>query len=142
MDIQSLKYIIAIKELGNFTKAAYECGISQSALSKQVKNIETELGGIDLFNRNERPITLTPAGEDFFQYAQQIVRLHEGMTQSLVKYQKNTHKNLVIGIIPVMGKLGVLPMLSNFHKNQSVNKNIKLIDGASSELINLLKKRS
>lgn len=50
MTIEQLQYFMAIVKYKNFSTAAEECYISQSSLSKQIKALEQELGGIELFS--------------------------------------------------------------------------------------------
>ena len=59
--IKQMKYFQAVVRLGNFTKAAEECYISQSAISQQIQSLERELGVI-LLVREHRSFSLTPAG--------------------------------------------------------------------------------
>src|SRR3954471_4813 len=61
MDLQQLRYVVAVAELGNFPRAAERCFVVQSALSHQVAKLEQELG-TRLFHRTSRSVTLTPAG--------------------------------------------------------------------------------
>lgn len=73
MNIQSLyNFTIAAKHL-SFTKAAEECYIAQSAISRQIAAIEEELG-ITLFIRSKVKMQLTPAGEAFYKEVQDILQ--------------------------------------------------------------------
>jgi len=47
VNIEQLKYMLAVAKHQNFTEASYEVSLSQSSLSKQIRNLEKELGGID-----------------------------------------------------------------------------------------------
>ena len=64
--LRQIKYFQAVVRLGSFTEAAYECDISQSAISQQVKTLENELG-VELLKRHNRTFSLTPAGELFYR---------------------------------------------------------------------------
>ena len=72
MDINGLRYFIKVAETMNFTKAASECAITQTAMSQHIRNMEKSLG-FKLFERSTRQVTLTPAGENFYKKAQVIV---------------------------------------------------------------------
>ena len=76
MDIRGLKYFIAAAECLNFTKAARECYITQTAMSLHIAKMEEELG-FQLFNRNNRTVELTMAGRDFYQRARLVVQTYE-----------------------------------------------------------------
>jgi len=62
MTLTQLQYTLAVAEEGNFTLAAEKCFVTQPTLSMQVQKLEEELG-VKLFNRNTKPIALTPIGQ-------------------------------------------------------------------------------
>jgi DNA-binding transcriptional LysR family regulator len=72
MDIKGLRYFIAAAERLNFTTAAKECYITQTAMSLHISKMETELG-FKLFDRNKRVVELTDAGKDFLRYARTLL---------------------------------------------------------------------
>jgi DNA-binding transcriptional LysR family regulator len=74
IDTLLLKTFIAIAESGSFTSAANMVGRTQSALSLQIKKLESDLN-CKLFERNTRKIALTKEGEVFLNYAKQITKL-------------------------------------------------------------------
>ena len=61
MLLKQLRYFVTAAKLGSFTQAALECGVSQSAVSQQIKALENELG-VELVERRNRGFALTPAG--------------------------------------------------------------------------------
>ena len=73
MDIRGLQYFISAAECLNFTRAARECYITQTAMSLHIAKMEKELG-FQLFSRKNHVVKLTPAGKDFYVRAQRIVR--------------------------------------------------------------------
>lgn len=64
MQIRQLEYFVAVAEQLNFTKAAKQFYISQTAVTLQIKALEEELGVV-LFYRTNRKVELTPAGKTF-----------------------------------------------------------------------------
>ena len=64
MEIRQLQYFIAAAKCLNFTTAAEECFIVQSAMSQQIAALERELG-VPLFTRGSRSLSLTPEGRAF-----------------------------------------------------------------------------
>lgn len=76
MDIKGLHYFIAAAERLNFTAAAKECYITQTAMSLHISKMEDELGFV-LFNRNKRVVELTEAGRDFLHHARMLVQNFE-----------------------------------------------------------------
>lgn len=92
MELRQLKYFLTAKKLLNFTAAAEQLYITQSTLSQQIKQLETELG-IPLFNRIGKRITLTEAAEVFAIYAEKsIKRANEGFLamQDLLNLKRGT----------------------------------------------------
>jgi LysR family transcriptional regulator, transcription activator of glutamate synthase operon len=61
MDVRQLRYVEAVARHRHFTRAADELHVAQSALSHQVRRLETELG-VALFERTSRRVTPTEAG--------------------------------------------------------------------------------
>lgn len=72
MELRQLKYFITSADTLNFTEAARQCFITQSTLSQQIKQMETELG-VQLFERIGKRVFLTETGRDFLPYARQTV---------------------------------------------------------------------
>lgn len=80
MDIQQLKYFLALAKELHFWNTAAKMNITQSALSRQIQSLENELG-LQLFYRNKRNVKLTPAGkflqEKWGQEVNQLESLHQ-----------------------------------------------------------------
>jgi DNA-binding transcriptional LysR family regulator len=72
MQIQQLRYFVAVAEVRHFTRAASALGVAQPSLSKQVTALERTLGA-PLFSRARGNIALTPAGEVLLPLAQRIL---------------------------------------------------------------------
>ncbi len=76
MELRHIRYFLTVAEEGSLTKAAEKLMIAQPPLSRQIKDLEEELG-CELFFRKNHGVTLTEAGVRFRQYASQIVTLSE-----------------------------------------------------------------
>mgnify|MGYP003948576031 CR=1 FL=1 len=76
MDLQSLKYFQFVAMYRNFSRAAEHFYIGQSALSRQIANLEKELG-VQLFNRDTRNVNLTTAGRLLYDNCDLLLRHHE-----------------------------------------------------------------
>ena len=64
MELRHLRYFVAVCEALNFTKAAAQLRIAQPALSRQVQDLEDEIG-VDLLKRSPRGVTITAEGKLF-----------------------------------------------------------------------------
>lgn len=82
MEIRNLISFVQVAELNSFTKAAQVLGYSQSTISFQIKQLETELGCL-LFERINHTITLTDRGKELLTYAQSISNLTENFMQNM-----------------------------------------------------------
>jgi DNA-binding transcriptional LysR family regulator len=72
MDLRQLEYVTAITDTGSFTRGAERCRVAQSALSRRVAQLESELGA-RLFYRNSREVRLTAAGSVFVPAARRVL---------------------------------------------------------------------
>jgi len=72
MNINQLRYFVAVAEQRSFTKAANQYYLSQTAVTQQVRALEETLG-VQLLDRNSRPVSLTPAGSVFLTEAKAIL---------------------------------------------------------------------
>jgi len=66
--LRSIRYVLTVAELKNFTRAAEALHVSQPALSQQIRQLENELGGA-LFDRSGRAISLTEFGRVYIEHA-------------------------------------------------------------------------
>jgi DNA-binding transcriptional LysR family regulator len=72
MELRQLEYVVAIADTGGFTRAAHRCHVAQPALSRQVAQLEAELG-VRLFHRTTREVRLTGAGHAFIPAARRVL---------------------------------------------------------------------
>ena len=82
MEIRNLISFVQVAELNSFTKAAKILGYSQSTVSFQIKQLETELD-CRLFERINHTITLTERGKELLEYAQKVTRLTDEFKQNI-----------------------------------------------------------
>lgn len=112
MTITQLKYVLAVAENQNFTKAAQKTFVTQPTLSMQIQKLEEELD-ILIFDRSKKPIELTSVGKKIVSQARSIVNEADRM-QDVVDQEK--------GFIGGAFKLGIIPtvmptLLPMFLKN-------------------------
>lgn len=122
MTIEQLKYFITLVKYKNFSVAAEECYISQSSLSKQIKALEQEIGGVKLFDRNTKKLEITYAGKEFYIAADKILAEYQKAMDDMKKYTGDCSEVLNIGAIPVMNHYG----LTDVFDFQEYYSNIRL----------------
>lgn len=92
MDIDTLKSLVAVKETGSFSKAAYKLCISQSAVSKRIKQLEENLGVL-LFDRQSPILELTDAGKIVYKNSILIMDSYSKLRKELVNLCKRSKIN-------------------------------------------------
>ncbi|MDR1979305.1 MAG: LysR family transcriptional regulator [Synergistaceae bacterium] len=115
MNIRKLAYFIAVANNLSFTKAAQECHIAQTAMSRQITQLEEELG-VKLFERDNRHVSLTEEGKDFYGHATHIVEIYREAVDQMDMAANRRRQNLRIGIGPYESIL-LLPFLKDFNSN-------------------------
>lgn len=102
MDLQSLKYFQFVAMYLNFSKAAEHFYIGQSALSRQIANLEKELG-VQLFIRDTRNVQLTSAGAVLFEECELLLRHHELVSRKLEAAKSGASGQLGIATVSNFG---------------------------------------
>ena len=87
MDTSILHYVLEVEKCRNITQAAKHLFISQPALTKQLNKLEKELGFAP-FDRTRSPISVTPQGEIFLDFARRYVQLESEMMDSLRQFNQ------------------------------------------------------
>lgn len=75
-----LRTLVAVVDLHSFTKAAAKLGVTQPAVSAQIKRLQFLLGG-DLFDRSVQGVSLTPQGEMVVNYARRLLSINDQIVQ-------------------------------------------------------------
>lgn len=107
---------MAIAEEQSFTRAAQRCFVVQSALSRQIKSLEGELG-VRLFARTSRKVEVTPAGEAFVKQARLCLRAAERAKASAAAAYGEIRGSLTIGVIPTVTAVDVAAVLGAFRRS-------------------------
>jgi LysR family hydrogen peroxide-inducible transcriptional activator len=115
MQLDQLRYFLAVARHLSFTRAAESLPLSQPSLTNQIRRLERELG-VELFERTTRHVRLTPAGEDFVGAAQQILNLVESAEIEMHEFSGLKRGRVLIGTIPTVGAFSLPPLLAEFHR--------------------------
>lgn len=137
MDIRNYAGFVAAAELTSITLAAERLGITQSALSRQIKNLEDALG-VPLFEKNGRNIRLTAQGEILFSRINSVLVADRGLRSFAGELAQNRAGLLKIGACSQL----IERYLPTFLKNWKIENpaiDIRLEDGGGPELAEKLR---
>ncbi len=115
MDIRHLEYFVEVARQKSFSKAANITHVSQSAISKMIKDLEAELG-TSLFNRTSKYVQLTDAGMVFLDQAQQVVVMFHNLTTEFENKIKMEKGKIFIGLPPITSSTIFAELLGEFKK--------------------------
>ena len=101
MEIHQIRYVVAVAQTGNFSRAAEKCNVSQPSLSQQIIKLEDELGE-RLFDRMKRSTKPTAAGEMFLQRAVRILEEVEHAKRDAADSREMLRGVLTIGVLPTI----------------------------------------
>lgn len=133
MDIKQLRVFIALAGDLHFARAGERLGISQSAISQQIKALEQRVG-VRLLNRTTRLVKLTPAGEAFLAEIQQALEKLEAAPRIAAMTARGEAGELRIGyIIPAI--VGIVPDAIQIFRSRYPNVNLQLRRLSSREQI-------
>lgn len=97
MEIRQLRYFIAVADTLNFSRAAETVYLSQPALSRQISDLEKELG-LKLFRRSTRQVELTNSGEEFLPMAKEFISRWEKLAPELRKNADPSMRALTLNV--------------------------------------------
>lgn len=98
MELRHLRYFLAVARERSFTRAAEVLGVAQPPLSRQIRDLEQELGA-ELIERDSRPLQLTGPGRLLFEQAKQILDAVEQTATLIRRYAAQDRRRFVIGCV-------------------------------------------
>jgi LysR family hydrogen peroxide-inducible transcriptional activator len=101
MEFHQLRYVCAIADVGNFSRAAERCQIAQPSLSQQILKLEEDLGA-KLFDRLGRSVRLTEAGRAFIPHARAILEQMEVARSCVADKNADLRGSIAVGVIPTV----------------------------------------
>lgn len=114
MNIKQLEYFVEVAKTLNYTKAAQQLYISQSAITKQIQLLEDELGN-QLFERNNKGVKLTLAGEIFLKDALSILYKIESTQNKMRDFKKGEEGHMSLGYVNGLERTALLERLHEFY---------------------------
>ncbi len=114
VELRQLTYFEAVARCGGFTRAAAQLHIAQSAVSAQIRLLETELG-VALFRRTTRRVTLTAAGTLFLERARRALAELDHARGELAEMSDVLRGRVTIGATSVLGPFDLPAALAALH---------------------------
>ncbi len=133
VELQQMRYVVAVAETSSFTRAAARCLVVQSALSHQIARLERELGA-RLFERTSRRVQLTPAGAAFLPAARQCLDAAERAAAEVAAAVGEIRGRLAVGLISTVAAVDVPRALREFRRRYP-HVRVSLRAGASDDLV-------
>ncbi|MCN9244236.1 LysR family transcriptional regulator [Streptomyces sp. RY43-2] len=113
MDLQQMRYVVAVAETRNFTRAAERCFVVQSSLSHRIAGLERELG-VKLFARSSRRVELTSAGEAFLVGARECLAAADRAVAGAAAATGVVRGRLAVGVIVTTAAVDVPEVLTRY----------------------------
>lgn len=111
--LAALRALCRVVELGSFTAAAEALGLSHTAVSRQIKQLEAHLGA-QLLNRTTRRFALTDAGKQYYETSRQILDALDGADRAAGQHQARPSGSLRINAPMAFGTLELAGWLPGF----------------------------
>ncbi|GGS90402.1 LysR family transcriptional regulator [Streptomyces violaceus] len=113
MDLQQMRYVVAVAETRNFTRAAELCSVVQSSLSHRIAGLERELG-VKLFSRSSRRVELTSAGAAFVAGARESLAAADRAVADAAAATGAVRGRLAVGVIVTAAAVDVPELLQRY----------------------------
>jgi LysR family transcriptional regulator, hydrogen peroxide-inducible genes activator len=133
MEVNQLRYVCAIADTGNFSRAAERCRIAQPSLSQQVQKLEEDLG-VKLFDRLGRSIRLTEAGRAFIPRARAILEQMDAARTSAADKNADLRGNVTVGVIPTVAPY-LMPRYTASFAKKFPDAKLRIIEDTTSVLV-------
>lgn len=133
-DYRVLKYVITVAEEGGFTAAARKLNIAQSAISRQIANLEEELGGA-LFLRRRQGLEMTEAGRRFVTHARDMLESMRNVRDDVSSILVEPSGPVVIGVPPTAG-VTLIPRIFSTCRETWPNIQLSVRESYSADIYN------
>src|SRR6266550_622343 len=98
MELRQMRYFVAVAEALSFTRGAEKLHLAQPSLTRQIKDLEEEVG-VRLLDRTKRQVKLTPEGQSFLVDAKRVLELSEEIVESVRHFSRDELAPLNIGYV-------------------------------------------
>lgn len=116
MNLRTLRYFVAIADAGSLTAAAQAISIAQPALTRQMRELEVDLG-VQLLQRTPRGVLLTQAGVTLYESAQRMLAEAALVRRQLASQHTVSGASVVLGVSPTLARVVLPGLLENFRRS-------------------------
>lgn len=133
MTVFQIQCFLSVAEYLNFTEAANHLFVAQSSLSRNISNLETELG-MTLFTRTKKYVRLTPSGAVLYDEFSKLMMLGKSAIEKARNAELGEKGSVALGVIETQRSENFLPDTLNQLRTNHPNIRIDIISGSFSEL--------
>lgn len=137
MELRHLRYFVAVADHGGISHAAERLRIAQPAVSRQIRDLEAELG-VDLLSREGRRVVLTDAGRAFADRARAVLAASNDAVEEARRIDKGEAGRLRIGLLESASWAGHLPRALSRYARAYPNVRMDVLPMGSVDQINAL----
>lgn len=137
MELRHLRYFQAVATERNFTRAAERLGVAQPPLSRQIRELEEDIG-VALFDRSSRPIKLTEAGRLLHDQAIRILASVDQLSESVRHLRDGSRRQFIIGVVGSIMQ-GAMPAMIRRFRAKLPEVEVELVEMATVEQVAALK---
>ena len=138
MEMQQVRYFVALAETLNFTRAAEKCNVSQPALTRAIQQLEHEFGG-PLFHRERGNTHLSELGRMMLPYLQTVDEQTKAAREQARAVKKLEQATLTIGTMCTIGPQLVAELMIRFQAAHP-NVEVRVLDAGAPQMVELLEK--
>jgi LysR family hydrogen peroxide-inducible transcriptional activator len=137
MNLQDLRYLVAVAEHRHFGRAAEACNVSQPTLSSQIKKLEDELG-VTLLERTNKRVDLTPVGGQILTHARRALAEASQMEMVALAARDPLVGPLKLGVIPTLAPY-LMPLILKPLKQACPDMTLEIWEDQTRSLIDGLR---
>jgi len=140
MNLRDLRYVVAIAEHRNFTRASEAVAVSQPALSNQIKKLEAELG-VPIFDRGKDGVSLTHFGHDLLKKAKVVLELVDNIEDMASRSRNKKNQPLRLGVTPTLAAY-LSRYFRELFSQDELGRSVVIVEGYPAALAKMVEDRS